>query len=167
MWRAFALLMLAAALSACAPVVVRGNVGVSASIGVSLTPTFVRLEPDRGRGAIYRPGEDVRFVVSVNRPGYVALVGIDPDGRAYEFDRFYLEGGTYLLPLPGSQYTYRVTTPFGTQRVRAIYTDTRYPGDVRFTGVFVGDDWNRRTTLYFQSSGARVRDVAETFFVIR
>ena len=166
MWRAFTLLLLAGVLSACAPVVVRGSVGVSASFGVVLTPTFVRLEPDRGRGSVYRRGEDVRFVVSVNRPGYVALVGIDPDGKAYEFDRFYLENGTYILPLPGSQYTYLVNGG-GTQRVRAIFTDTRQPTNVRFTGVFVDDDWNRRTTLYFQSSGARVRDVAETFFVIR
>ncbi len=160
------LLLLAGLLSACS-LSVRPRVGLNLSFGVDLTPTIVQLQPDRGRGATYRPGEDVRFVISVNRSGYVALVGIDPDGRAYEFDRFYLDPGSYVLPLAGSRYRYTVTTPFGTQRVRAIFTDTRQPTSVRFEGVYRENSWDRQTTLYIETSGARVRDVAETYFQIR
>lgn len=148
-------------LSACFPS------KVAISFGFDLTPTIVRLEPDRGTGSTYGFGEDVRFFLSVNRPGYIALVGIDSDGEAYEFDRVYLEAGTYLMPLPGSQYTYRLRPPGGLQRVRAIYTDTRQPTTVRFESRYSSDGWNRQTTLYIRSSGARVRDVAETYFYIR
>lgn len=166
MRRLIPLLFLVGLLSACS-LTVRPRVGLNLSFGFDLTPTIVRLEPDRGRGATYRPGEEVRFIISTNRSGYIALVGIDPDDRSYELDRFYLNPGTYTLPLPGSRYRYTVTTPYGTQRVRAIFTDTHDPSSVRFQGVYRENGWNRQTSLYIEASGAKVRDVAETYFEIR
>lgn len=165
MRKVLVLSLLLVLLSACFP----SKVGVGVSFGFDLTPTIVRLEPDRGTGSTYRLGEFVRFVVSLNRPGYVALVAIDSDGAAYEFSRYYLEAGTHLLAGPQGRpdLGFQLRPPGGIQRVRAIYTDTQYPASVRFEGVYRGGAWDRQTSLYIQSSGARVRDVAETYFYIR
>jgi hypothetical protein len=156
-------MVLIAVLPACRVV----STGVSLEFGIDLTPTLVRLEPERGAGAIYRPGEAVRFIVSVNQPGYVVLMAVDEDGRGYEFDRFFLNGGSFTLPLPGSAYQYTLVPPLGLQRVRAIFTDTPHPAAIRFQGIYRGDAWNRQTTLYIESSRARIRDISETFFYIR
>lgn len=168
MKRLFPLLFLAGLLSSCT-LTMRPQVGVNLAFGVDLTPTIVRLEPDRGQGATYFVNEYVRFNLSLNRPGYVTLVAIDPDGDAYEFSRYYLQAGYHVLsgPQGRSDLGFQLKPPRGVQRVRAIFTDAQYPSGVRFEGRFRDNGWDRQTTLYFQSSGARIRDVAETYFQIR
>lgn len=163
MRKVLALSFLLVLFSACVP----SRIGVS--FGFDLTPTIVRLEPDRGTGSSYFIGEYVRFVVSLNRPGYVVLVAIDPDGRAYEFSRYYLQAGTHVLAGPQGRpdLGFQLRPPGGLQRVRAIFTDTQYPPGVRFEGMYRGDTWDRQTSVYIRTSGARIRDVAETYFYIR
>ncbi|MBI5813783.1 MAG: DUF4384 domain-containing protein [Deinococcota bacterium] len=160
------LILLALLLSACTIGVRPGTVSVGVGFGVELSPIITQFRPDRGEGSYYRVGEAVRFVISVNRPGYIALVGVDPDGRAYEFDRFYLNPGTYTLPLASRQIQYTLTYPLGLQQVRAIYTNTPAPASVRFEGRIYSDGFNSRTSSYLQLSGAQVRDVSDTYFYI-
>lgn len=151
-------ILLAGLLSACTVTLE----GVTVSYRLDFTPAILRFEPDRGAGATYYVGEEVRFFLTLADPGWISLVTIDPDGRTYEFDRFYLGRGTHVLP-PGA-YRYTVTPPRGLQRVRAIYTDT-HPGSLRLEGVYT--DWDARLRVYLETSGARRYQVAETYFYIR
>ncbi|MCS7068387.1 MAG: DUF4384 domain-containing protein [Meiothermus sp.] len=158
------LALLAALLSGCFPV--RPTVTVGLRFGFELNPILTRFEPDRGRGAGYLVGESVRFIVSLTRAGYVTLVGIDPDGLTYEFDRVFLNPGTHLLSGPPG-FRYELRPPLGLQRVRAIYTDTPHPSGFVFRGTYSAEGWDQQTSIYIQRSGSRVRDVAETYFFIR
>ncbi len=159
------LALLAGLLAGCVPGT-RSSLSVGLRFGLELSPIITRFEPDRGAGASYRVGESVRFVVSLTRPGYLTLVGLDPDGVAYEFDRLYLNPGTHLLSGPPG-YRYELRPPLGLQRVRAIYTDTPYPTGLVFRGTHTLQGWDQQTSIYIQQSGSRMRDVAETFFYIR
>lgn len=151
-------ILLAGLLSACTLTLE----GLTVSYRLDFTPAILRFEPDRGAGATYYVGEEVGFFLTLADPGWISLVAIDPDGRTYEFDRFYLGRGTHVLP-PGA-YRYTVTPPRGLQRVRAIYTDT-HPGSLRLEGVYT--DWDARLRVYLETSGARRYQVAETYFYIR
>jgi hypothetical protein len=159
------LALVALFLASCFPVM-RPGVTVGLRFGFELNPIITRFEPDRGRAASYRVGDSVRFVVSLTRPGYVTLVGIDPDGVTYEFDRVFLNPGTHLLSGPPG-FRYELRPPLGIQRVRAIYTDTPHPVGFVFRGTYSSEGWDQQTSIYIQRSGSRVRDVAETFFYIR
>lgn len=91
-----------------------------------------RFEPDRGPGAVYRVGEEVRFYVWLAEPGYVTLVVTDPGGRRYalETDRW-LPAGFNELPPPGAGYRYTATYPTGRHRATLYYSQTR--GGVRLS----------------------------------
>ncbi|WP_026174931.1 DUF4384 domain-containing protein [Thermus igniterrae] len=154
----FLLLLLAGLLSACTVTLE----GLTLTYRLDFTPAILRFEPDRGAGATYFVGEEVRFLLTLDSPGWVSLVAIDPDGRTYEFDRFYLDRGTHLLPF--GAYRYTLTPPRGLHRVRAVYTDLA-PGGVRLEGVFT--DWDARLRLYLEASRARRHQVAETYFYVR
>jgi len=166
MKRIVLLLGLALGLSACTITLEPGDVSLGFSVDVELSRVITRFEPDRGEGAVYHPGEEVRFVITLRQPGYVSLVAIDPDGRTYEFEHgVYLEAGTHVLPPAPLQHRYVVTPPAGKQRVRAVYTDTR-PGAVHFRGVYTTNGFDERLRVYFHQSLAQVRDVNETYFYI-
>jgi hypothetical protein len=136
--------------------------GVTLSYRLDLTPAILRFEPDRGAGATYFVGEEIRFLLTLGRLGWVTLVVIDPDGRTYELDRFYLGRGTHVLP-PGA-YRYRLVPPRGLHRVRAVYTEAPPADRVRLEGVFT--DWDARLRVYLEASGARGYQVAETHFYL-
>lgn len=155
------LLALSAILSACTLILYPE--GLSVTYRVDFGGAILRFEPDRGAGATYFLGEEVRFLLTLDQPGWVSLVVIDPDGRTYELDRFYLDRGTHLLP-PGA-YRYTLTLPRGLHRVRAVYTEGPPPARVRLEGVYT--DWDARLRLYIEASGARRYDVAETYFYVR
>lgn len=114
------LLALAAFLSACTLTLYPE--GLSVTYRVDFGGAILRFEPDRGRGATYFVGEEVRFFLTLDRPGWVSLVVQDPDGYTYELDRFHLSRGTHVLP-PGP-YRYTLTPPRGLHRVRAVYTQS-------------------------------------------
>jgi hypothetical protein len=108
------------------------------------------LSPTGVGGQLLR-GEEIRFLLTLGRPGWVSLVVIDPDGHTYELDRLYLERGTHVLP-PGA-YRYRLVPPRGLHRVRAVYTEAPPADRVRLEGVFT--DWDARLRVYLEASGAR------------
>ncbi|MER3451800.1 MAG: hypothetical protein C4298_04475 [Thermus sp.] len=136
--------------------------GIGLTYRVGLEPAIYRFEPDRGAGGRYFVGEEVRFILTLARPGYVTLVAIDPDGRTYEFDRVYLSAGTHLLPNRPVRYT--LVPPGGLHRVRAVYTEAPAPAQVRLEGVFT--DWDARLGIYLEASGGHRYDVAETHFYV-
>jgi hypothetical protein len=158
------LALLAVLLSSCFPS--RSSLTVGLRFGFELSPIITRFEPDRGRGASYRVGESVSFIISLTRAGYVALVGLDPDGTAYEFDRVFLNPGTHVLSGPPG-FRYELRPPLGMQRVRAIYTDTPYPSGFVIRGTYGLERWDQQISIYLERSGSRVRDVAETYLYIR
>ncbi len=161
-----ALMGLVILLSACTITVSPGDVQVGVSMEFDLSNVITRFEPDRGRGSTYYVGEDVQFLISLRRGGYVTLVAIDPDGSTYEFEYgVYLPAGTHVLPLPGMHRRYIVEPPAGKQRVRAIYTDTR-PESVYFRGVYSSNGFNDRLRVYFRKCYSQVRDLKETYFYI-
>jgi hypothetical protein len=43
--------------------------GVTLSYRLDLTPAILRFEPDRGVGASYFVGEEIRFLLTLGRPG--------------------------------------------------------------------------------------------------
>jgi len=91
-------------------------------------------EPDRGPGAIYRVGEEVRFRVYLSEPGYVTLVITDPDGRRYAIERDrWLPAGFSELPPPYAGYRYTATYPTGRHRATLYYAKAR--GAVTLTFV--------------------------------
>lgn len=154
----FFLVLVAGLLSACTVTLE----GITLTYRLDLTPAILRFEPDRGAGATYFLGEEVRFLLTLESPGWISLVAVDPDGRTYEFDRLYLGRGTHLLP-PGA-YRYTLTPPRGLYRVRAVYTDHE-PGSVRLEGMFT--DWEARLRVYLEASRTRRHQVVETYFYLR
>ncbi len=96
----FLLVLLAGFLSACTVTLE----GLTLTYRWDYSPVLLRFEPDRGAGATYFVGEEIRFFLTLDRPGWVALVVEDPDGRTYELDRFFLQRGTHVLP-PGPTAT--------------------------------------------------------------
>jgi hypothetical protein len=154
----FLLVLLAGFLSACTVTLE----GLTLTYRFGYSPAILRFEPDRGAGATYFLGEEVRFLLTLAEPGWVSLVVQDPDGYTYELDRFYLEGGTHVLP-PGP-YRYTTAPPPGLHRVRAVYTESP-PAGVRLQGVYT--NWDARLRVYLEASGARRYDVAETHFYVR
>ncbi len=154
------LALLALWLTACSVLIEPEGLSVTYRLGYG--GAILRFQPDRGPGATYYVGEEIRFFITLARPGYVTLVVTDPDGYTYELDRAYLEAGALSLPRGGYRYT--LVPPRGLHRVRAVYTEGGW-GSVTLQGVY--RDLEGRLRVYLESSGSRVYDVAETHFYLR
>ena len=153
-------------LTSCRLIVRPADVTVDVGFNINYSDVITRFEPDRGVGAAYYVGDEVRFIITLRQPGYVSLIGIDPDGRSYEFEHgVYLEAGTNILPLPQMRRQYIVDYPTGKQIVRAVYTNSR-PTAIHFQGVYTRKRFNERLHLYFDDCNAQNRDLAETYFYI-
>ena len=160
---AFLLGSLALGLSACT-FTVQSNTGLSGSRSNLISS----LRPDRGEGASYAVGSQVRFSLTTRTPGYVTLISLDPSGRGNVLIRgAAVNAGTTTFPRAEDGVTYDVTTPRGLQRVRAIFTRVRPTVDVVLQGQYSGDSWNTVTSSYLRPYAAPDRDVQETFFYIR
>lgn len=169
--RIFLALSLLGLLSACTIYVRPGSLslGFRGSFDLSPTPIITRLEPDRGTGASYRPGERIRFVISLTQPGYVTLVSTEASGYSNTLGTYYLEAGTTLLPPPGQGADYYLvdpSSPYGLERIRAIYTNTQPRGYLSIRGTFSNDEFNNQIRLYFERNLAQTRDVAESYFYV-
>lgn len=164
-------LSLLSLLSACTIYVRPGNLslGFRGSFDLSPVPVITRLEPDRGTGATYRPGERIRFVISLTQPGYVTLVSTEASGYSNTLGTYYLEAGTTLLPPPGQGADYYLVdpgSPYGLERIRAIYTNTQPRGYLSIRGTFSNDEFNNQIRIYFERNLAQTRDVAESYFYV-
>lgn len=69
----------------------------------------------------YALGETVRITFTLNRPAYVYIWDIPPDGKVtqifpnlYETENFF-PAGTHTIPSPGKGYQFRVAPPVGTE----------------------------------------------------
>ncbi len=155
---------LALGLSACT-VSVRSNLGLEYS-GSNL---ITSLRPDRGQGANYQVGSNIRLLVSTRAPGYLTLVSLDPNGNSNVLVRgAYVGGGTTSFPrLQDGAASFTVAPPRGLQRVRAIFTRARPSTDLYFQGSYDQGRWNDATNAYVQGYAPADRDVQETFFYIR
>jgi len=113
---------------------------------VSLGGLRVELSSNRGdHRPRYYQGEQIRFLVRLNRPAWVYLFYLNPDGSAvllYPLDRrqrFDSQApplkANHLLVLPddGCPYDLKVSPPFGVDRVLAIAGENRLtppPGEL-------------------------------------
>jgi hypothetical protein len=129
---------------------------------------FIRtFAPTGGRGSVYYLGQQVRFVLTVSRPGYVTLVSLNPGGYSNVLVRnAYVPAGTTYFPR--SPYVhYTITPPTGLQRVRAIFTTVVQRPNLALYGQYSFPGWQNRTDLYLQSYPVRVRALAQTYFYIQ
>lgn len=96
-------------------------------------PTVIgRFEPGRGPGGVYGVGEELRFWVWLNGPGYFTLSIVEPNGQISLLDNLYLEAGTQILPPPGAGYLYRVARA-GSYQARLAYADRSNPSNIGAT----------------------------------
>jgi hypothetical protein len=163
-------LSLLSLLPACTLYVRSGSfsLGFRGSFDLSPVPVITRLEPDRGSGATYRPGERIRFVISLTQPGYVTLISTEASGYTNTLGTYYLQAGTTLLPPPGQGDHYLVdpASPYGLERIRAIYTNTQPKGYLSIQGTFSNAEFNNQIRIYFERNPAQIRDVAESYFYV-
>lgn len=116
----------------------------------------------------YGVGERIDFHIATNRPGYVTLTAIDPDGSVYVFARnLPVSGrGTEILPPPGLRQVFVAVPPTGRHVVRAHFTPTRTPERVVFRGLVGFDSWSSAIAIELSGTGFVLDDVAEVRFDI-
>jgi hypothetical protein len=88
----------------------------------------VSVSTDRGKGAVYREGEEMVALVTVNEAAYVKVYHIDVDGKTQLIwpNRFgggsgLVEPGTAIrIPGEGDAFSFRLKAPFGTEFIKVI-----------------------------------------------
>lgn len=97
---------------------------------------------NRGDGAVYYPGEDVKVYFKASQDCYLMVYGIDTRGDVnilYPYDDAdapWVEGGqTYRIPDKHDDYNFRISGPVGTEYVRAVASLDPFilPGWPRFS----------------------------------
>ena len=117
--------------------------------GISKGGLSVELTTTRGEGRpLYHKGEQIRFLIRLNRSAWVYLFDLDPKGNAtllYPVDengRLDRSGKCGSLPPPGTplilpedgcSYDLVVTEPYGTDRVWAVAAESpiEFPADLK------------------------------------
>jgi hypothetical protein len=87
----------------------------------------VEIWVDRGEGATYYPGEEIKVYFRASRDCYVVIYGINTRGYTYllypydKYDDYYIEGGrTYRIPDRFDDYNLTVDGPEGTEYIQAV-----------------------------------------------
>jgi len=100
---------------------------------------------DRGNGAIYHPGEDMKVYFRTNRDAFVVIYNVDTRGYVhllypYDYrDSRFVEGrSTYSIPSSRDDYDLIVDGPSGTERIVAIASWD--PFDLPNLGWYSDDD---------------------------
>lgn len=119
-------------------VLVLGFFALSQEEGV---PLGIIVEPPTGELAVriwvdkpvYAVGETIRINFELNRPAYVYIWDIMPDGRvhqifpnAYDPQNFF-QTGVHVIPSPGRPYVFRVQPPTGTEWLQIMATTVPIP----------------------------------------
>jgi hypothetical protein len=84
--------------------------------------------PDKGEGAKYPVGQQVRFDFAFNRAGYATLISYGPTGNTAPLESNVLLGsGKHVFPRSddrqgNAQAAYVVGTPVGTNRVILVFS---------------------------------------------
>jgi hypothetical protein len=88
---------------------------------------------NKGEGAVYHPGDDIRVYFRTNQDAYVMVYNIDTRGYVnllYPYDQeddFYVEGGrTYRVPDSWDEYDLTVDGPNGWEYVVAVASPYRF-----------------------------------------
>ncbi len=90
----------------------------------------------------YAVGEAVRITFTLNRPAYVYIWDIPPDGNVtqifpnYYDPQNYFPAGTHTVPTPGKTYVLRVQPPLGTEWLQILASTEPLPA---FAGYSPGD----------------------------
>lgn len=91
------------------------------------SPLKVEVWTDRGRGAIYAEGDEVRVMVRVSEDAYLRLYYTDPNNETHQIfpNRYrtgsWVRGGSMVtIPAPEDRFVFRVKGPFGVGSVTAI-----------------------------------------------
>ena len=89
----------------------------------------IKVWVDKGEGAGYEPGEDIRVYFKTNRDAYVIIYDIDTRGNVhllypYDFrDSRFVEGNRpYRIPSLRDDYYLKVNGPEGTEKIVALAT---------------------------------------------
>lgn len=138
----------------------RGLSGSSHNLIAALLPT-------KGEGASYRPGENMAVQVSTRTDGYLTLIALDPNGMGNVLvQNAFVRAGTTVFPRPEQGVNYTVTPPYGTERIRAIFTRVQPATGVVLSGHYDAGRWNDATNSYLAPYNVADRDVQETFLYI-
>ena len=93
----------------------------------------VGLTTSRGKGAVYRQGEEVVIYVCANRDAYVKLYSINAEGNATlifpnEYHRQNFIRRMTVVAIPEASYPFRfvIIPPFGTEFVKAIASTEQF-----------------------------------------
>lgn len=136
----------------------------------SLDPRYnliTGLSPMRGEGSAYRPGENLAVRVTTRADGYLTLLALDPDGYGTVLTQnAYVRAGTTVFPRSEDGVSYTVAPPYGTERIRAIFTRVRPATSVVLSGRYDAGRWNDATNVYLQPYQVADRDVQETYLNI-
>lgn len=125
------------------------------------------LSPVRGEGSTYREGENISIRVGTRTDGYLTLLALDPDGRGNVLvQNAFVRAGTTVFPRPEDGAVYTVVPPYGTERIRAIFTRVRPTTRVVLNGVYDADRWNDVTNSYLTPYEPADRDIQETYLFI-
>jgi hypothetical protein len=96
--------------------------------GIVHTPSLeVNVWVDRGSGAVYHPGDNIKVYFKTSQDCYLVVYGIDTRGDVnilYPYDETdapWVEGGkTYRIPDKNDNYDLRIDGPKGTEYIRAV-----------------------------------------------
>lgn len=136
------------------------------SVQITLTDEITDFRPTRGVGSTYYVGDEIEFLLTTRRPGFVTLSAIDPDGTVYVLSRnVQVPGGSVVLPTRAQRVVYTAAPPRGLHRVRAAFTTEPTSGTVVYRGRRGDAEWSAAIELELRTYDAR--DVAETSLYIR
>lgn len=154
--------VLLVSLNSCT-ITTRDNLSLSNSRYNLLT----EVSPLRGEGSTYRVGENLSVRVGTRTDGYLTLVALDPNGMGSVLVKnAFVRAGTTVFPRPEDGVTYGVVPPYGTERIRAIFTRVRPATSVVLSGRYDAGRWNDVTNEYLQPYNVADRDVQETYLFI-
>ncbi|MDP3177388.1 MAG: DUF4384 domain-containing protein [Spirochaetaceae bacterium] len=84
-------------------------------------------QKDRGTGSVYREGELIRVLVTVNADAYVKVYHVDAEGKVQLIwpNRFggsgrIAAGEAVAIPGDGDEFKYKMVPPFGTEFIKVV-----------------------------------------------
>jgi len=115
--------------------------GLGALAQEEAVPLGIIIEPPAGEltvriwveKPVYAVGETVRIHFELNKPAYVYIWDIMPDGKVQQIfpnlyePQNYFPAGVHSIPSPGKGYQFTVTPPVGTEWLQIMATTTPIP----------------------------------------
>ncbi len=96
----------------------------------------VSLSTERGAGAVYREGEKMVVLVTVNKSAWLKVYHVDANGvvrliwpNAFTPGRRVDPGAVVSIPGPGDSFSFNMTPPFGTEFLKVIASTQHFSAD--------------------------------------